>query len=58
MNININTLGDGESGSWGSLACTQDPITNFFATLSCCEAPTVNITQPDCPNQNTGSAML
>jgi hypothetical protein len=56
LNININTLGDGESGSWGSLACTQDPITNFFATLSCCEAPTVNITQPDCPNQNTGSA--
>lgn len=56
LNIAINTLGDGESGSWGSLACTQDPISNFFATLSCCQAPTVNVTNPPCANQNTGSA--
>ncbi len=56
LNININTLGDGESGSWGSLACTQDPVTNFFATLSCCEAPAVNVTSPLCQGVTNGSA--
>ena len=56
LNITVNTLGDGESGSWGSLACTQDPVTNFFASLTCCEAPVVNVTDPLCPGQNTGSA--
>lgn len=56
LNIGINTQGDGESGSWGSLACTQDPVTNFFASLTCCQAPVVNVTQPLCPGQSTGSA--
>lgn len=57
LNINIDSYGDGESGSWTSVACTQDPITNFFATLNCCQAPTVATTDPLCPGQNTGSAI-
>ena len=55
LNISINTLGDGESGSWTSLACTQDPITNFFASLNCCQAPLLSVVNPVCPGQNTGS---
>ena len=58
LNITVDTYGDGESGSWTSLACTQDPITNFFATLNCCEAPVVNTTNPLCPGQNTGSCTV
>ena len=57
LNINIDTYGDGESGSWTSVACTQDPITNFFATLNCCQAPTVVTTDPLCLGQNTGTAV-
>lgn len=57
LNINIDTYGDGESGSWTSVACTQDPITNFFATLNCCQAPTIVTTNPLCTGQNTGSAV-
>jgi len=56
LNISIDTYGDGESGSWGSLACTQDPITNFYATLTCCQAPTIVTTNPTCPGLNNGSA--
>ncbi|MBL7922924.1 MAG: gliding motility-associated C-terminal domain-containing protein [Bacteroidia bacterium] len=56
LNISVDTYGDGESGSWGSVACTQDPVTSFYAALSCCEAPVINVTNPQCPGQNTGSA--
>lgn len=55
LNITLNTLGDGESGSWTSLACTTDPANTFFAQLNCCPDPTVNIVQPTCPNLNNGS---
>lgn len=55
LNISINTLGDGESGSWTSLACTTDPVNTFFAQLNCCPDPTVNVIQPTCPTTNNGS---
>lgn len=56
LNVNVNTTGDGESGSWGSLACTQDAVTNFFAALTCCQAPVINFTNPTCPNSSNGTA--
>lgn len=56
LNVAVNTTGDGESGSWGSLACTQDAVSSFFATLTCCQAPTITVIDPACPNANTGSA--
>ncbi|MFZ9943370.1 MAG: SprB repeat-containing protein, partial [Bacteroidia bacterium] len=58
LNITFNTLGDGESGSWTSLACTQDANSQFFATLSCCTIPTYSLVQPVCAGQNTGSATV
>ena len=56
LNISIDTYGDGESGSWTSLACTGDPITEFFATSACCQPPIVNVTNPNCPG-GVGSAL-
>ena len=56
LNMSINTLGDGESGSWQSLACTQDPLINFFSAIDCCDPPIVNVTSPVCAGVNNGSA--
>ncbi len=56
LNITVDTYGDGESGSWTSLACTGDPVADFFATLTCCVPPSVAVTDPLCFGQNTGSA--
>ena len=57
LNITIDTYGDGESGSWTSFACSGDPVTNFFATLACCEPPVVNTTNVTCPGLTNGSAI-
>ena len=48
LNVDVDTYGDGESGVWGSLACTQDPITHFFAHLACCSLPVINVTSVNC----------
>jgi hypothetical protein len=56
LNMTINTTGDGESGSWSSLACTQDPVVNFFAQMNCCPIPTITTTNVLCFGQSTGSA--
>jgi hypothetical protein len=56
LNMTVNTTGDGESGSWTSLACTQDPLVNFFAQSNCCPTPTVIVTNPTCAVP-TGSAV-
>jgi len=55
LNMTIDSYGDGESGSWTSLACVGDPVSDFFATLECCEPPLLAIINPLCPGQNTGS---
>ncbi|MCE2846178.1 MAG: hypothetical protein LW707_03980, partial [Sphingobacteriales bacterium] len=56
LNVSVNSLGDGESGSWGSVACTQDPNANFLAYLNCCLPPTLATVNPLCPGQTNGSA--
>ncbi|MDQ3049914.1 MAG: PKD domain-containing protein [Bacteroidota bacterium] len=57
LNISVDTYGDGESGSWTSLACVGDPVADFFATVTCCEPPVVAITNPPCVGMNTGSVI-
>ncbi|HEX3166975.1 MAG TPA: hypothetical protein VHQ93_11995, partial [Chitinophagaceae bacterium] len=49
LNVTVNTLGDGESGSWTSPACLGDPNYTFNPTMVCC-APVsaAAITQPTC----------
>ena len=39
LNIDIFTYGDGESGSWTSFACSNDPNFAFFASVNCCNPP-------------------
>ena len=56
LNISIDTYGDGESGSWTSLACTGDPVSEFFATLACCEPPVIGTTDVICFGQSNGTA--
>ena len=49
LNITVNTLSDGESGSWTSPACLGDPNFNFNASMTCCVgASAATITQPSC----------
>jgi hypothetical protein len=55
LNMTVNTTGDGESGSWGSLACNLDPLVNFFAQSNCCPTPTLTVINPTCAVP-TGSA--
>ena len=56
LNVTINTTGDSESGSYGSVACVLDPVTNFFSQSNCCPTPTVIVTNPTCAVP-TGSAI-
>ncbi len=55
LNISINTLGDGESGSWGSIACLGDPNYTFAAVLSCCTT-TATSTNVTCFGGTNGTA--
>ncbi len=48
LSVSINTLGDSESGSWGSLGCTNDPIVNFLAALACCAQPVITTSNTNC----------
>ena len=42
LNISINTTGDGETGSWTSVACQGDPDYNFSSSMSCCTSTTTH----------------
>jgi hypothetical protein len=44
LNISINTLADGESGSWTSPACFGDPNFTFSAIKTCCIPPALTVT--------------
>ncbi|MFM2190474.1 MAG: hypothetical protein RL491_860, partial [Bacteroidota bacterium] len=48
LSMSINTLADGESGSWNSPACTGDPEYQFSSSLSCCQAPVIASTNVSC----------
>lgn len=55
LSVTVNTSGDGESGSWTSSACTDDPATTFSAIQICCTAPTMTSTAVTCIGGNNGS---
>jgi gliding motility-associated-like protein len=55
LNVSINTTGDGESGSWTSIACLGDPNVQFASVLSCCTT-TATFTNPTCFNGANGTA--
>lgn len=43
LGFSINTSADGETGSWGSTACGNDPVYGFSAIQACCIPPTAVI---------------
>jgi len=55
LNISINTTGDGESGSWTSVACTGDPDYTFASSMNCCLV-TATTTSVSCFGGTNGSA--
>jgi gliding motility-associated-like protein len=55
LNMTINTSGDGESGSWSSIACQGDPNVQFAASMSCCSATATGV-NPTCFGGTNGSA--
>ena len=56
LGIILNTLGDGEAGSWSSFDCNFDPLIVFSGpTLTCCDPPIINTIDPACGGASTGS---
>lgn len=59
LGFTINTTADGESGSWTSAACQNDPPYEFVAALACCEPPTPSGIAPEsCTGTGDGGATV
>ncbi|HEX2898604.1 MAG TPA: hypothetical protein VHS96_02680, partial [Bacteroidia bacterium] len=56
LSVSINTLADGEAGSWGSIACQNDPDIFFSAQVTCCPQPLLVNTNVACFGACTGTA--
>lgn len=56
LNVFIDTYSDGESGAWTSVACSSDPVNDFYASIACCIPPTIAVSNAKC-NGQTGSAV-
>ena len=55
LSVTMNTMADGESGSWTNAACTSDPPTVFNAITACCP-PTIAATPVTCFGGTNGTA--
>jgi gliding motility-associated-like protein len=55
LSITVDTYGDGETGNWTNVACVNDPIYQFNASLSCCAPPTTIQSNVLCFGGNNGS---
>ena len=58
LSVTINTTGDGESGSWTSVACAGDASSNAIASMVCCDIPLITTTNESCPGVGDGSATV
>ncbi len=56
LGITVNTLADGEAGSWTNLACVNDDDYVFSAALTCCPDPQMAQTPESCPGASDGTA--
>ncbi len=56
LNVSIDTYGDGESGSWTTYSCDNDPIYYFFADESCCQSLATSVTNSCTLGQSSASA--
>lgn len=55
LSVTFNTSGDGESGFYGSLACTTDPPMSIEASGACCP-PVMSSVALTCNGANNGTA--
>lgn len=59
LNVTVQSYGDGQTGSWTSLACTNDASYDLYASATCCEDPLVsNIQGTTCGNTCDGTAKI
>ena len=58
LSVTINTTGDGESGSWNSIACTGDVSSQAIASMVCCDIPLTTNANESCPGAGDGSATV
>ena len=59
LGFDINTFADGESGSWTSIACQNDPEYQFSAIQACCTSPTAVVnSQIVCFGDSNGVATV
>ncbi len=56
LSVLVDTYGDGETGNWTNVACVNDPVYQFNASLSCCAPPQLALTHVNCFGGNNGSA--
>tara|TARA_R110000751_G_scaffold286300_1_gene390721 strand:+ start:379 stop:1713 length:1335 start_codon:yes stop_codon:yes gene_type:complete len=55
LSVFVETYADGETGSWINIACQNDPIFAFAASLTCCPTPTETHTDEICLGDNNGT---
>ena len=58
LSVTINTTGDGESGSWSSVACADDDASILPAYMICCDPPLFTTVDETCPGDGDGSATV
>ena len=56
LSLVFNTNADGESGSWTSIACQNDPDIFFSAQITCCPQPLTVNTNASCFGACNGTA--
>jgi hypothetical protein len=55
LSVFVETYADGETGSWINIACQNDPVFAFAASLTCCPPPTEVHTNELCLGNNDGT---
>jgi len=55
LSVFVETYADGETGSWVNIACQNDPVFAFSASLTCCPPPLESHTDEICLGQNNGT---
>ena len=58
LSVFVETYADGETGSWTNVACQNDPIFAFSASLTCCPPPTEVHTNETCLGEEDGTITI
>tara|TARA_R110000751_G_scaffold118609_1_gene219104 strand:- start:313 stop:1641 length:1329 start_codon:yes stop_codon:yes gene_type:complete len=58
LSVFVETYADGETGSWTNIACQNDPIFAFSASLTCCPPPTEVHNDETCLGEEDGTITI